>query len=102
MEAVAAPCSSTMSGETAPSCVAGVTPCGTTIAGVDTDGCATGDCTAPCGRATVGVAGALSTDVVSTCRSTIKAAFKSGVDPDDGSDPDASEASRKRPELWNA
>src|SRR5712671_7097470 len=42
-------------------------------------------------------------DVVSTWRSTISAALRSGVEDEDGeSDPDANEASRNRPEFWNA
>ena len=38
---------------------------------------------------------------VSTCRSTISAALRSGV-VDGDTDPDASVASRNRPEDWNA
>src|SRR3981081_2188888 len=42
-------------------------------------------------------------DVVSAWRSTISAALRSGVEDEDGeSDPDANEASRNRPEFWNA
>ena len=45
------------------------------------------------------VAVALFSDVVSTWRSTISAAFRSGVEDVGESDPDANEASRNRPEF---
>src|SRR5450631_3406817 len=53
---------------------------------------------------TLGVGVTPLSDVVSTWRSTISAAFRSGVDDEDvgESDPDANEASRNRPEFWNA
>src|ERR1700688_3186832 len=47
-----------------------------------------------------GVGVAPLSDVVSTWRSTISAALRSGVEDEDGeSDPDANEASRNRPEF---
>ena len=50
-----------------------------------------------------GVGVAALSDVVSTWRSTISAALRSGVEDEDGeSDPDANEASRNRPEFSNA
>src|SRR5450755_2275139 len=84
---------------------AGVAPCGTTAA----------DAGALPAAGVPGVASALSvakatavgaaplSDVVSTWRSTISAALRSGVEDADGeSDPDANEASRNRPEFSNA
>ena len=59
-------------------------------------------------RASASLAGALAppatpfSEVVSTWRSTISAALRSGVAVADEADPDASEASRNSPELWNA
>ena len=40
--------------------------------------------------------------VASVCRSTISAAFRSGIVPEDGGEPAASEASRNRPDFWKA
>src|ERR1700716_4101587 len=72
---------------------AGVAPCCTTAA----DAGALPVASAP----DIGVA--TLSDVVSTWRSTISAALRSGVEDEDGeSDPDANEASRNRPEFWNA
>src|ERR1700730_1108717 len=83
-----APCGTPTVVEGAPCCdaVGAVVPC----------------CIPAAGVSAFGFAGALLSDVVSTWRSTINAALRSGVEAEDESDPEASEASRNRPEFWNA
>src|SRR6266852_5614617 len=69
---------------------AGVAPCCTIATGTG----------APPVAGALGVGVAPLSDVVSTWRSTISAALRSGVEDEDGeSDPDANEASRNRPEF---
>src|SRR6266849_4493044 len=73
-----------------PMVAAGVAPCCATAAGAGALPVAS----------VLGVAVAPLSDVVSTWRSTISAALRSGVEDGDGeSDPDANEASRNRPEF---
>jgi len=76
--------------------VGGEPKCGKSFLALDMDVAVAAG--APCVVAGV----TLASEVVSTWRSTIRAALRSGTAVDDGSDPDASDASRNNPEVWNA